>query len=194
MQPHRRKDWLQPFSWSLIDQPPHCLHRWRQISEVSDSTKMRKWKWLLVNGCDCKRLIPKWEEFLNLCQDLTNASICLGRTLKNDTLCNKWAIFKVYRLIIFFWHKEPYSLKAFVRHAHTAWPHEREHPPWGFRFVGTILADASLWWAANGRWQVLPTIPLQCRYQRTGTDLYATDPHRQPVSTDRASSTALTLS
>jgi hypothetical protein len=41
-------------------------------------TKLRKWKFIFLNICQCKGPISTTEEFLNLCQDGTNASMCLG--------------------------------------------------------------------------------------------------------------------
>jgi hypothetical protein len=51
--------------------------------EVADFTVMKAWKWLLVNGCECKNPISAATEFLNSCQDGTNASMCSGIMLKN---------------------------------------------------------------------------------------------------------------
>jgi hypothetical protein len=54
--------------------------------EVADSTVMEKWNWLFVNGCKYKSPVYTAMEFLNSCQDRTNASMCLGIMLKaNDT-------------------------------------------------------------------------------------------------------------
>jgi hypothetical protein len=44
---------------------------------------MKKWKWLIVNGCESKSLISIATEFLNTCQDGKNASVCSGIMLKN---------------------------------------------------------------------------------------------------------------
>jgi uncharacterized protein (DUF4213/DUF364 family) len=52
--------------------------------EVADYTVTKKWKWLLVNGCECKSPISTATEFSNSRQDGTNASICLGVMLKNN--------------------------------------------------------------------------------------------------------------
>lgn len=41
-------------------------------------TILRKWKFIFLNSCQRKSPISTTEEFLNLCQDATNASMCLG--------------------------------------------------------------------------------------------------------------------
>lgn len=41
-------------------------------------TKLRKWKFVFLNSCQHKSPISTIEEFLNLCQGGTNASMCLG--------------------------------------------------------------------------------------------------------------------
>jgi hypothetical protein len=44
-----------------------------------------KWKWLFVNGYECKSLISTMTEFLNACQDGVSASTWSGIALKyND--------------------------------------------------------------------------------------------------------------
>jgi hypothetical protein len=47
---------------------------------------MTEWKWLIMNGCECSSLISGALEFLNLCQDVTDASVCLGIVLKNNDI------------------------------------------------------------------------------------------------------------
>jgi hypothetical protein len=39
-----------------------------------------------VSGCKCKSLISTMTEFLNLCQDGTDTSVCLGIMLKNNNV------------------------------------------------------------------------------------------------------------
>jgi hypothetical protein len=39
---------------------------------------------VFMNGYKCKSPISALMEYLNLCQDKTNASMCLGITFKND--------------------------------------------------------------------------------------------------------------
>ena len=51
---------------------------------LANSKQMRKWKWLFENNCKCKRPISTMTEFLNLCQDGTNASICPDIVVNND--------------------------------------------------------------------------------------------------------------
>ena len=47
---------------------------------------MGKWKWLFMNGCEFKGLISFTMEYLKLCQDRRDASVCLGIMLKyNET-------------------------------------------------------------------------------------------------------------
>ena len=48
------------------------------------SAIMRQWKWLFKNGCKHNSLISAMTEFVNLCQDEINASMCSGIMLKND--------------------------------------------------------------------------------------------------------------
>jgi len=48
--------------------------------------RVRKRKWLLVNGCKNKSLVFTTVEFSNPGQDRINASICLGIMLKNYNL------------------------------------------------------------------------------------------------------------
>ena len=62
---------------------------WSNASEVAHSTVMREWKLLIVNGCKFKCLMPEATGLQMPWQDGTNASMCLGITLKNnDTLVN----------------------------------------------------------------------------------------------------------
>jgi hypothetical protein len=44
---------------------------------------MRKCKWLLVSGCKCGNPFSTAVQFVNVYQDGTNASVCLGIVLKN---------------------------------------------------------------------------------------------------------------
>ena len=55
--------------WELLDQPPYCLGRWSNTSEVADSTIMGNWKWLFVNDCEWKRPISTATEFLKSFED-----------------------------------------------------------------------------------------------------------------------------
>ena len=48
------------------------------------NTKMKKFKSLIVNGCETKSPISTEMEHLNLCHDGTNASVCSGTVLKNN--------------------------------------------------------------------------------------------------------------
>jgi hypothetical protein len=86
-----RVHWRLQTSYSeLLDHPPPIA--WK----VTDSTIMRKWKWLFMNGCKCKSLICSVTEFLNLCQNGTNASVCSGIMFKIVILhWNEWATFNV---------------------------------------------------------------------------------------------------
>jgi hypothetical protein len=43
---------------------------------------MKEWKWRLVNGCECKSPLSTATQFVNPCQDGTNASMCSGNVLK----------------------------------------------------------------------------------------------------------------
>jgi hypothetical protein len=45
---------------------------------------VRKWKCLFVNDSECKRPINAATECLNPCQNVTNASLCLGIMLKSN--------------------------------------------------------------------------------------------------------------
>jgi hypothetical protein len=58
----------------------------KKCLELTDSTIMRRWKWLFVNGCKCIssistvtvfKLAPRWDEFTNVLE-------CHEK--KNDTL------------------------------------------------------------------------------------------------------------
>ena len=51
---------------------------------VADSTVMRKWKWLVMNGCECRYLNSTAVGFLNWCQDVKDASLCFGIMLQNN--------------------------------------------------------------------------------------------------------------
>jgi hypothetical protein len=54
------------------------------LGEVDDCTVMKKWKWLLMSGCECKSPISTARAFLNSCQDGTNASVGSRIMLKNN--------------------------------------------------------------------------------------------------------------
>jgi hypothetical protein len=54
------------------------------IGGVADSTEVRKWKCLFVNDSECNRLINAATECFSPCQNVTNASLCLGIVLKSD--------------------------------------------------------------------------------------------------------------
>jgi hypothetical protein len=50
---------------------------------VADSKVMRNWKWLVMNGCECRNLNSTAWGFLNWCQDVKDASLCFGIVLQN---------------------------------------------------------------------------------------------------------------
>jgi hypothetical protein len=50
---------------------------------------MKKWKWLLVNGCECNSQICTVTEFLNSCQGGKNASMGWGITFKNNIIASE---------------------------------------------------------------------------------------------------------
>jgi hypothetical protein len=52
--------------------------------EVGDYTIPKKWKLLLMYGCECKTSFSTEAEFLNSCPNGTNASMCLEIMLKNN--------------------------------------------------------------------------------------------------------------
>ena len=58
------------------------------FGHVTNSTIMRKWKWLFMNGCECKNHIYMTMEFLNLCQGVRGV---LGLCWRVVFHCNKWA-------------------------------------------------------------------------------------------------------
>ena len=41
------------FHWELLGYPPYCLGHQSNTWEVADSTIMRKWKWMVVDGGKC---------------------------------------------------------------------------------------------------------------------------------------------
>jgi hypothetical protein len=49
--------------------------------DVSDSTVIRKWKWLFVNGCECEycsgifKLMPRWDRYIDVFEAVLNAVI-----------------------------------------------------------------------------------------------------------------------
>jgi hypothetical protein len=51
---------------------------------VADSIVVRNWKWLVVNGCECRILNSTAVEFLGWCQDVKDASLCFGVMLQNN--------------------------------------------------------------------------------------------------------------
>jgi hypothetical protein len=53
-------------------------------ADVADSTEVRKWKCLFGKGSECKRPINAAMECFNPCQNVTNASLCLGIMLTSD--------------------------------------------------------------------------------------------------------------
>jgi hypothetical protein len=59
---------------SVITIPDHTDIRFCNLYH----TKLTKWKFIFLNSCQSKGPISNTEEFLNLCQDGTNASMCLG--------------------------------------------------------------------------------------------------------------------
>lgn len=52
-------------------------------------TIMSKCKWLSLNGCKCNSIICNMTKFLNLCQDGSNASICLKTVIKYNNNANE---------------------------------------------------------------------------------------------------------
>ena len=65
-------------SWQII-----CLGCWNNTWEIANATIMRKWKWLLVNGCECKSLISTVTEFL---KSWNKCFVMLSSMLKNDDI------------------------------------------------------------------------------------------------------------
>jgi len=63
----------------------HCCgagsHHVTAFVWVADSTAMRNWKWLVMNGCECNSTAVG---FLNWCQDVKDASLCFGIMLQNN--------------------------------------------------------------------------------------------------------------
>ena len=57
---------------------------WCDTGEVADCTGLRKWKWLLVNGCECKNQISTGTEFLNFRLWVTEASVCSKAVMKSN--------------------------------------------------------------------------------------------------------------
>jgi hypothetical protein len=55
------------------------------LNEVADSTSMRKWKYMSVNGCEFDKPIFATTEFLDECQNGADASMCSGLVRNNDT-------------------------------------------------------------------------------------------------------------
>jgi hypothetical protein len=76
------EDILQLFCWELLNYPPYCSGYWSNTWEVTDSTIIRKWKWMVVDGGKCKNADSAMIEYLNLCQDSLNMPVCLGIALK----------------------------------------------------------------------------------------------------------------
>jgi len=86
------------------NETPHSTHQTQVVADVSlgmyithlyyclgfeslawaatDSTIMKKWKWLFMSGCTCKSLFSVVSEFFNSCQDGTGASVWSGIMLK----------------------------------------------------------------------------------------------------------------
>jgi len=63
----------------------HLFRLLKHIWEVVDSTVLKKWRWLIMNGYKYNSLIYIITEFLNSCQDVTNALIASGiRMTTND--------------------------------------------------------------------------------------------------------------
>jgi hypothetical protein len=50
---------------------------------LTDSTVMRKWKWMFVNSCECKRPISAATAFLKFNEGWKNASVCLEIVLQS---------------------------------------------------------------------------------------------------------------
>lgn len=54
--------------------------------EVTDSTMIRKWKWLFMIGCEYGSFISAMTKFLNSLQDRTDTSLCSGIVPKNNDI------------------------------------------------------------------------------------------------------------
>jgi len=65
---------------------------WNSTWEDAGTTTVRKWKWLLVNGCECTSLISTVRNFLISCQSGTNTSVCLGVHQEMILWGNRWAM------------------------------------------------------------------------------------------------------
>jgi hypothetical protein len=63
-----------------------CSEVWtaKARRQVTDCRILWKWKWLFVNGFECKGLIAGMMEFLNWCQDGRDSSVCLGIMVINN--------------------------------------------------------------------------------------------------------------
>jgi len=93
-------------SWQVSWCPSRRLERWRWGTyiawEFADSTIMRKWMWLFVNGCECKKkkscfyrdglfeLVPKMGTFHRA------LGLCCRMVILH---CSKWAAFFTFHLI-----------------------------------------------------------------------------------------------
>jgi len=65
----------------------HCACQTTEFGSPTAVAKIgdvRKWKCLFVNDSECKRPINAATECFNPCQDVTNASLCLGIMLKSN--------------------------------------------------------------------------------------------------------------
>ena len=64
------------------------IRSWSNGQKVTNSTIMRKWKLLFMNGYECKNRIYMTVEFLSLCQGVRGV---LGLCWKVIFHCNRWA-------------------------------------------------------------------------------------------------------
>jgi len=56
----------------------------RRVATRALSAVMGKWKWLLMNGCECEIPISTAKEFSIFCQDGPSASVCWENMVKNN--------------------------------------------------------------------------------------------------------------
>ena len=100
-------------SWQIT-----CLGHWKETWEVVCSTLMRKWKWLFMNGCECKSLMSTAKECLKLCHGVQMQQ-CAKELLKSNELSfsavNKWAKFNfattsywIFVILEFLLTEQPY--------------------------------------------------------------------------------------
>jgi hypothetical protein len=76
---------------TVVADMPHvglrCCAESRHVTAfvwVADCTVMRNWKWLVMNGCECRNLNSTAVGFLSWCQDVRDVSLCIGIMLQNN--------------------------------------------------------------------------------------------------------------